>query len=786
MALQYALLKAFRLKNSRLGYYSGRTFISIGGTPAGPGQSRQVLIDSLSIAYRLNEIADTLTASVIGTAAPVEGQAIRITLGSVNNGRALFAGNLLKVTQTYLADNPHNVSWNIEAADPTWGLNAILVTARYRNLSASSIAWDLVTRFAPAGYSTAGIVDNLPFLDEITFTNTYLMDALAQLATRIGGYTYCDYDKTIQFFTTDLSQNPATLTVGLKSFREVTFARDLTQIATRVYSEGGGVNALAPALPGDSRIAVEDAAWYSPVGGWVTSGPQRIWYGGLDKGGGGSLVGPGVTPSSAPTMKLGLGLGVDVGTHGYAYTWVTASGETRPSPVASIATIPTIAPPTLGPYLTFDDYAVDPLAAGGWKVGDLVEWAYSWALEGRTDRTTVLSPIASARAVLSPYWFYKPGDSAKGFYVYANPTSALPSTAYIYVWHRVNGGPWRIWAFSAGTDVNAPGFPNVTNGTGSYRFMDPAAYSRTAAAPSVNPTYQQPIISGIAVGPTGTTQRKVYRTKANATQLLFLGTIADNTTTVPGPDGTPDSALGANAPIADTSGLPQATGQVNAGSTSMIVASTAPFSPTGGIVLVGTQPIWYGGLSATALTGIPATGPGSLTASVPYNTVVIIPPQLTGVPGVGAVGAIVWAINKGDPINVLAIVDDPSSQAALAAKIGGTGVREVSIQDGRLSEQEARSRGWALIVQRAYPFETFSHRSRDPLTRPGAMVTIGIGPPTNLFGSWRIQDVTVANFFGNQPERTKGHPTYTAQSSSARFTFEDLVRQIKQSAETTT
>src|SRR5690348_3993610 len=43
-------------------------------------------------------------------------------------------------------------------------------------------------------------------------------------------------------------------------------------------------------------------------------------------------------PASAPTLAAAAGAGLGVGAYQYAVTFVTASGETRPSPVGSVTT----------------------------------------------------------------------------------------------------------------------------------------------------------------------------------------------------------------------------------------------------------------------------------------------------------------------------------------------------------------------------------------------------------------------------------------------------------------
>ena len=127
----------------------------------------------------------------------------------------------------------------------------------------------------------------------------------------------------------------------------------------------------------------------------------------------------------------------------------------------------------------------------------------------------------------------------------------------------------------------------------------------------------------------------MWRTAAGASQLKLLTTIADNTTTTY-TDSTPDASLGANAPTGDTSGLAFPSGQVNAGSTSLLTANGAPFppSPGGWVKLQGDQCVRYHDISGNTLTGIPASGPGSITGTVPYGSAVVALPALVGVSGV--------------------------------------------------------------------------------------------------------------------------------------------------------
>src|SRR4030095_6712719 len=184
--------------------------IVIGGVVTGAAASRRVLIDTLTIHDQLNEVPNTCTFTVQGDR-PVEGAELVIAYGSASNTSRVFAGTILRVTQLYVAAKPSNVLWQVEGIDYTWELNRRLVVAKYTNQSASAIAADLIATWAPAGFTTA-IEASLPVVDEISLTNTPLMDALTQLATRIGGYASCDYFKAIGLWITPTGTPPESLT----------------------------------------------------------------------------------------------------------------------------------------------------------------------------------------------------------------------------------------------------------------------------------------------------------------------------------------------------------------------------------------------------------------------------------------------------------------------------------------------------------------------------------------------------------------------------------------------
>lgn len=218
-----------------------------------------------------------------------------------------------------------------------------------------------------------------------------------------------------------------------------------------------------------------------------------------------------------------------------------------------------------------------------------------------------------------------------------------------------------------------------------------------------------------------------------------------------------------------------------AGSTSLLVNDTANFSGAGGSARVGSQVFTYTSRSvasgAGSLTGIPASGAGSLSAAVNGGDTVLVGSggngTLSGIPASG-VGSIVYPINEGDDINIWVVVDDVAAQAALAALEGGSsdGIQEEYIQDRRISEAEANARGSALLALRSEVEIRLHYVCRDYLTAAGKTVHVNLTYPTAVSGDFLIQDVAIADF----TERPDLYPLFTANTSTVRFTLEELLR----------
>lgn len=349
----YCLSNVARSGATRSNYHSGEHFISIDGVfyPVGDhrlgARAPGILVDDFEIEDAVDETPSTLACIAIGFV-PKLGAPIIVTLGSKNNNDREFAGTILTREYGYHT-TPKNATHRLTAIDWTWGLTSKKVTERYQSASIATILADLLGRYAP-GYTHAALMPDPgnTVLDEITFTNEDLPDALTRALKRAGGNWYCDYLKDIHGFVglDPTIPPPGVLNAVNPALLHFSFSRDLSQYLSRVYVEGGGSSAWA-CPPGETQLPLQDASWY-PNAGTVVSGPQRITYTGVIPGRQGALVGPGARPSQRPILLRTAGAGLAAGLYWYSFTYVTPSGESLSGPAQWIQLGP-VAPPTTAP-----------------------------------------------------------------------------------------------------------------------------------------------------------------------------------------------------------------------------------------------------------------------------------------------------------------------------------------------------------------------------------------------------------------------------------------------------
>jgi hypothetical protein len=750
----YAMSGVERSGTTRSNVHSKQIFVQIAGVHYATGRAGTAQVDegTLTIQETDGETPNTCSFQVRGVT-PSNGQEVIITQGSKNNLDREFAGRIINDTSGYVGI-PTNSRDQVNVIDYTWDLTRETITRRWTSESATAIAEAII---ADAGRGlVARVEQGLETIDEFTVTNEPHITALRRLAERGGWKVHVSYLRTVFFGSTvGTETDPTTLTAAsmlLTEAADLKVRRDLAPVITKQPGEGGGSSAPTEVAPGETILPVEDPAWYA-TSGLVAVGPQVVAYAGLATGGGGSLVGPGASASTAPSGALVQGGTLTIGTYQYAYTFVTAAGQSLPGPVVAISTHGALTPPdAVNP-----DY-LNTSAVGAFAVGAVYRYKTTFVLAGGGESlasaasypiTTIVNPLAS------------PQPKQLTFPIQTFFTDR-PEIVACNVYRTLDGG--SIYHYVT----------QVARGGILYDGLADSSISGNANPPtSDSSNTQQVAVTGVAVGPSGTTSRNVYRTSVNGAQLKLLGSIANNTATSFGTDTLADASLGANAPTSDTSGLTQPSGQVLAGSPTLPVASAAPFATSGGWAVIGNgqQMIRYTGISGSSLTGIPTSGAGAIVATVSYNSTVTSAAALTGIPASGP-ASILYTIKKGDPVNIRVIETDGAAQTTIAALIGGgdDGVIEGRvIQDGRLSETEIRARCQAQLALRSTLDVGITYTTHDINSHGSRTIAASLAAPS-IASSFRIRQVTISHF---TPQRWQIHQV---TASSRLFTLEDLLR----------
>ncbi|MCX6761278.1 MAG: hypothetical protein NTY33_00315 [Candidatus Moranbacteria bacterium] len=232
--------------------------------------------------------------------------------------------------------------------------------------------------------------------------------------------------------------------------------------------------------------------------------------------------GPPVGPAAAaalPTGALVAGTNLGIGAYYYRYTNVIGGIESLPSAVSAAVTT------TSGNQAVTVTLAAAPAGTTTRRVYRTVVGAASTTIEyfvGQVDGTgtTFNDTFADATIVANP----------------AIPYAVAPATAATIASIGAGG--------SVDIGVHTYKYTFVTNGVESL----PAAASATATTSAGNQTVN---VAGIIAGPTGTTERRVYRTIASANGLIgsyrLVGIVSGNST-LTFPDTYADSTLGSLIP----------------------------------------------------------------------------------------------------------------------------------------------------------------------------------------------------------------------------------------------
>lgn len=772
-------------------------------TVAGAIATSRARFDGCSI-HSVLSAAPNLASLTFDTTEPTAGQAVAIGLGTLDDDDLIFGGEVQSYDHTYVGTPEASALYPATLIDHTFRANKRRPFGTWTNVSASTIGRYLVSVFAD-GFTANGIQNDLP---EVSINFDGLADFMTcfrALATAISsdsavGNAKITYARDVQLFMADpdgVTPDPIDAShPPLNHPSPIRFSVDHSQLRTRVYGKGHGVNVPCDVGVSEVIVPIADASQFTDTGGraiasTTAEGAQTdiLTYVGVQLGGAGSIIGPGAAPTVAPFGSVNTipGTGVTAGVHQYAYLDVTGSGRSLPSPLMTI---------TVGAYPAIGNPADAPSGYFGTTNGashatnmpnGLCWWGYSHKRDADGAETAI--------ALLDPAQ-HNPGSVGANAYS-STDTAVLtpPPVGYSFQFYRTKAGGTTYYRIPIGEGIFGAGPGGILSGTvnlGTFReatadadLVDPAPNSNGATNGTAT---GQVALTGIAVGPSAVTAREVYRTAAGGSQLKLLTTIADNTTTI-FTDNLADASLGANAPVSDTSGLTQPTGQVNAGSVSILLAAPGVFLPGGGWATCGSQTIRYTGLSTNTLTGVPATGVGSIQTTILYGAQIFPAPALTGV---NHNNGVTRALARGSSVHIWVQVDDLDAQAALGAleldENGDEtdGIREYVITDDRRSEESLTALCTADLAMFSRPIVSAGYYTRDIKTRTGRSVSIdlvtgkfnplvftstfNVATTFGQMGEFTIQDVTIT-FDGPAL-----NPLYKVKASSTNFALSDLLR----------
>lgn len=268
-------------------------------------------------------------------------------------------------------------------------------------------------------------------------------------------------------------------------------------------------------------------------------------------------------------------------------------------------------------------------------------------------------------------------------------------------------------------------------------------------------------LTSIPLGGAGITARRIYRTYNGGSAYYFVAEIRDNTTTTY-TDSYEDDNLGDIALDVGTIGA-------LVGDTTLLVDSGTPFISAGGWARTGSQVIRYTGKTGTTLTGIPASGDGSIQANIPASTPIINEPHLTGIPA-SSTGSLARALVKGDAVSLIATAEDAASQALYDV------IESTSLKDSTLTYASALDAATAYLALYKDPLTEVTLETTDPKAAVGKTLTVSLSVP--LFsGTFKIQSVSIAAL--SQHGHADDPDWRSVKASTVVDSFEAIVRRLQ-------
>lgn len=201
-------------------------------------------VDSVSV---LTKERGTMAFTILGTPAaassiPVLADTIKLS----DPSGTIFGGTVTEINT--VVRGGLLLEHQITATDNGFSMDSKVVKAAYTNMDPADIAIDLVTRFAPAGFTTTHVKRGGFLISSIAFNYQQLTKCIEALAKQIGWDWYVDENKDLHlFFATTRSgsseYNPAPIAIddtsGNVDWPSIQIDNNIRNMKNSVYVIGG-------------------------------------------------------------------------------------------------------------------------------------------------------------------------------------------------------------------------------------------------------------------------------------------------------------------------------------------------------------------------------------------------------------------------------------------------------------------------------------------------------------------------------------------------------------------
>lgn len=167
---------------------------------------------------------------------PLLGEEVKLEIDSINS----FAGYIVDIDQS--AESLKNTI-KVTCKDYTHIMDRVLVSKIYENMTANDIIADLLSNYAPAGFTGTNVVAPVT-IAKIVFNYMSLSQVFSKISTVLGVYDwYVDADKDIHFFQRGSISAPFEINDNGGNFvySSLSIKRNSTQIKNKIIIRGGTV-----------------------------------------------------------------------------------------------------------------------------------------------------------------------------------------------------------------------------------------------------------------------------------------------------------------------------------------------------------------------------------------------------------------------------------------------------------------------------------------------------------------------------------------------------------------